>query len=84
MNQITHWIDASNVYGSTKHELDLLRSFRDGLLKVSDADDTMLPKCDENSKFEEEDGLEACHGPCDHKKGSENTKGNCFGAGKAI
>ena len=26
MNQITHWLDASNVYGSDDHEADLLRS----------------------------------------------------------
>ena len=85
MNQITHWIDASNVYGSGKHELDLLRSGRDGLLKVSNTDSSMLPKCDENSKFERENGLEACHGPCDHEKSpNENTKGHCFGAGKDI
>ena len=79
MNQITHWIDASNVYGSSKHELDLLRSKKDGLLKVAKENDEMLPKCNENPSMEDE--LEACHGPCDKKIGNPNTKGTCFGAG---
>ena len=33
LNQITHWIDASNVYGSLPEEEKELRAFRDGLLR---------------------------------------------------
>ena len=33
LNQITHWIDASNVYGSLPEEQPLLRLFENGLLK---------------------------------------------------
>ena len=33
LNQITHWIDASNVYGSLPEEEKELREFRNGLLR---------------------------------------------------
>ena len=33
LNQITHWIDASNVYGSLPEEEKELRAFRNGLLR---------------------------------------------------
>ena len=33
LNQITHWIDASNVYGSLPEEERELRAFRNGLLR---------------------------------------------------
>ncbi|KAJ8297432.1 hypothetical protein KUTeg_023963 [Tegillarca granosa] len=36
MNEITSYIDASNVYGSTKEEVNKLRSFKHGRLLVSD------------------------------------------------
>ena len=50
----------------------------------------MLPKCNENRKFQEESppgqhlekGLEACHGPCNQEEG--RTNGACFAAGKFI
>ena len=50
----------------------------------------MLPKCNENRKFQEESppgqhlekGLEACHGPCNQEEG--RTDGACFAAGKFI
>ncbi|XP_045583395.2 salivary peroxidase/catechol oxidase isoform X1 [Procambarus clarkii] len=35
LNQITHWIDASNVYGSTPNQQRAIRSFRNGLLLTS-------------------------------------------------
>ncbi|XP_059081531.1 peroxidase-like [Tigriopus californicus] len=34
MNQITHWLDSSNVYGSNEEEADRLRSKVNGLLKT--------------------------------------------------
>ena len=33
VNQITHWLDSSNVYGSTEEEMRQLRAFRDGKLR---------------------------------------------------
>lgn len=30
INQITHWLDSSNVYGSEKKKSDELRAFRNG------------------------------------------------------
>ena len=33
INQITHWLDSSNVYGSNEEEKGKLRTFRNGLLK---------------------------------------------------
>ena len=38
INQITHYLDASNVYGSTKEVADSLRVFSGGLLKSSGSD----------------------------------------------
>ena len=35
MNQITHWLDASNVYGSSYTFAKKLRTMKDGLLKVN-------------------------------------------------
>ena len=32
MNQITHWLDSSNVYDSVESDAQRLRSFRDGRL----------------------------------------------------
>ena len=81
MNQITHWIDASNIYGSSDHEVELLRSHQNGLLiEANDVSADLLPKCDENEEFEESlpDGLEPCHGPCD---GIVVPEGSCFAAG---
>lgn len=40
-NEITSFLDASNVYGSNKERADWLRSFKDGKMKVSDGD--LLP-----------------------------------------
>ena len=41
LNQITHWIDASNVYGSLPEEEKELRAFRNGLLR--EGPDRTLP-----------------------------------------
>ena len=35
-NQITHWLDASNVYGSNEDVTKRLRALKDGLLDVVD------------------------------------------------
>ena len=39
MNQITHWLDNSNVYGSDNDTLQALRADYDGLLNVELTDD---------------------------------------------
>ena len=69
MNQITHWLDASNIYGSDDHEAYLLRSNPrskngEGKLKVTtDGGEDMLPKCNRFSDLKSES--EACHNlPC--------------------
>ena len=65
MNQITHWLDASNVYGSDDHEAKLLRSKKGGgKLKVTtNGGEDMLPKCNRFSDLESES--EVCHNmPC--------------------
>lgn len=41
LNQLTHWIDGSTVYGSTEEEQRALRSFQNGMLKTSRGN--MLP-----------------------------------------
>lgn len=44
MNKLTHFIDASSVYGSTPEQTGELRSFQDGKLKVfKDYDRELLP-----------------------------------------
>lgn len=46
MNQITHWLDASNVYGSDNEEAELLRKHVGGKLKVTaHGTEDMLPQC---------------------------------------
>nr|XP_053631157.1 peroxidase-like [Cherax quadricarinatus] len=41
MNQVTHFLDGSNIYGSSVSEEQQLRAFRGGLLKVQESD--LLP-----------------------------------------
>ena len=43
LNQITHWIDASNVYGSLPEEEQELREFRNGLLREGEIPGTLPP-----------------------------------------
>ena len=77
MNQITHWLDASNIYGSSEDETKLLRLFRGGKLKITNQPGNRhgsLPTCSEN--FQPHGGhdreiAEACE-DCP----------NCFFAGK--
>ena len=46
INQITHWLDASNVYGSKESESRKLRAFTGGLLRTQNAPDggQLLPR----------------------------------------
>nr|XP_045598236.1 peroxidase-like [Procambarus clarkii] len=41
MNQVTHYLDGSNIYGSSRQEEQTLRLFRGGLLRVQEKD--LLP-----------------------------------------
>ena len=50
LNQITHWIDASNVYGSLPEEEKELRAFKNGLLREGNETGT-LPE-DPNPRLE--------------------------------
>ena len=68
MNQLTHWLDGSNIYGSEHEEAENLREKRDGLLKSTKKEgNEMLPQCDDApllKLFSERDGedepMEAC------------------------
>ena len=74
MNQITHWLDASNIYGSDARETNQLRQRTLGRMKVSlepgkhHSHPQDLPKCNAFSKSSKP---EMCTG-CPH----------CFVAGK--
>ena len=49
VNQITHWLDSSNVYGSDESEARALRARRDGLLRTGSAfGKELLPNDDDN------------------------------------
>lgn len=48
LNQLTSWIDASMVYGSTQQVSDSLRTFKNGKLKTSTGD--LLP-IDKDGQF---------------------------------
>ncbi len=41
LNELTHWLDGSNIYGSSQETADWLRSFADGKMKTSTGD--LLP-----------------------------------------
>ena len=64
MNQITHWLDNSNIYGSNEEESEELREGRSGLLKVTkisagtNTHAEFLPKC---LAFDNEPDLSLIH-----------------------
>jgi len=62
MNQITHWLDASNIYGSSDFENQPLRKRVGGLLKITATKGSktgLLPTCDRESK---RDDISMCSG----------------------
>ncbi|XP_040566989.1 salivary peroxidase/catechol oxidase [Lepeophtheirus salmonis] len=52
LNQLTHWIDGSNIYGSTQEETNKLRSFRGGKLRMMRS--SLLPEDNENEECVDE------------------------------
>ena len=76
MNQITHWLDASNVYGSDNEESELLRKHSGGKLKVTTHEsEDMLPQCSRYEDLYEE--LDICG-----EKGTRTPcESNCMAAG---
>jgi len=74
MNQITHFHDASNVYGSDDEDATELREFRDGLLKIHEGTHPkgLLPQDDGELEGEECQINDAAQGTLDRK---------CFKAG---
>ena len=84
MNTLTDWLDAGQVYGNEERETELLRSKKDGLLKISNnSEKNLLPKCNENI----DDGdindidkpLETCTAGCGSDPPQDENP--CFAAG---
>ena len=46
INQVSHWLDGSNIYGSSKKQAEELRKFHGGRLKTQSTPDgeELLPK----------------------------------------
>ena len=73
MNTLTHWLDASNVYGSTEKELDSVRvSNTSARLKVTSRTSgkqrrgrALLPTCGAVQREERHEEINACGAPCD-------------------
>ena len=79
-NQITHWLDASNVYGSSEEEIDLLRTKTNGQMEHgstirshprSSTTNNVLPTCPESShskgSVEKASDHICAHNGCDKK-----------------
>ena len=78
MNQITHWLDASNIYGSSDKVSLQLRQLRGGQLKVTEGprgsrSSGALPSCSKARSGSGVGGLAMC----------KNCK-SCFFAGEKI
>ena len=43
LNELTHWMDGSQVYGSTEEVANILREFRGGRLRTSESNGRPLP-----------------------------------------
>ena len=43
LNELTHWMDGSQVYGSTDKVANILREFRGGRLRTSESNGRPLP-----------------------------------------
>ena len=90
MNQITHWLDGSNIYGSEHEEAENLREKRDGLLKsTTKGINEMLPQCDQrpllklfNERENKDEPMEACKTPC--PKTCSEKQSCCFIGGRYI
>eukprot|EP01084_Bolivina_argentea_P234220 394312_1 len=50
-NDITSWIDASMIYGSNPETADLLRQFKNGLLKITESEHGDLLPTDDDGNF---------------------------------
>lgn len=55
MNQLTHWLDASQIYGNTQEQGEALREFSGGLLKVSRGSHGRQDLLPEDSNDEDQD-----------------------------
>ena len=79
-NQITHWLDGSNIYGSEIEEAHTLRKFQDGLMKEEGREikGGLPPKCP-FGKSHQQYQVESCFTvTADDLSNPQN-----FGAGKA-
>ena len=62
MNQISHWLDASNIYGSSTEDMEQLRKGVGGQLTISPQTGTrqgLLPTCSQDAN---QHNIEMCSG----------------------
>ena len=80
MNQITHFLDSSNVYGSDEEDVKNVREYKGGLLRTYKPDG---PKTERSLLPQEgEEGKDECQIEENQQTGPENRK--CFVAGESI